>query len=106
MPGRAYPWPMLSRSRSLAPFAVRIPTDKDAVIAIGDRQVRLTNLAKPFWPGLGIVKSDLLQYYADVAHVLLPHIADRAMVMKRYPDGADGEPFFMKRAPTPRPEWI
>jgi bifunctional non-homologous end joining protein LigD len=38
--------------------------------------------------------------------VLLPHLADRAMVMKRYPDGAAGEPFFMKRAPSPRPDWI
>ena len=83
-----------------------IPAGKDAVLAIGDRQVRLTNLAKPFWPGLGITKRDLLQYYADVAPVLLPHLVDRAMVMKRYPDGADGEPFFMKRAPSPRPEWI
>ncbi|HET8644500.1 MAG TPA: hypothetical protein VFO85_03360, partial [Vicinamibacteria bacterium] len=49
---------------------------------------------------------DLLQYYADVAPVLLPHLVDRAMVMKRYPHGAAGEFFFMKRAPSPRPEWI
>ena len=48
----------------------------------------------------------LIQYYADVAPVLLPHIRDRAMVMKRYPHGAAGEFFFMKRAPTPRPDWI
>jgi bifunctional non-homologous end joining protein LigD len=48
----------------------------------------------------------LIQYYADVASVLLPHIRDRAMVMKRYPNGAASEPFFMKRAPVPRPEWI
>jgi len=91
---------------TLKPFGFQMPPAKEAVVAIGDRQVRLTNLDKPFWPALGIAKRDLLQYYADVAHALLPHIADRAMVMKRYPDGADGEPFFMKRAPTPRPEWI
>jgi len=48
----------------------------------------------------------LLQYYADVAPVLLPHLRDRAMVMKRYPNGARGPFFFMKRAPSPRPEWI
>jgi bifunctional non-homologous end joining protein LigD len=90
-----------------APPRVAIPLGvKEAVIAIGEAQVRLTNLDKIFWPALGITKRELLQYYADVAHVLLPHIADRAMVMKRYPNGADGEPFFMKRAPTPRPEWI
>ncbi|HEX4235143.1 MAG TPA: non-homologous end-joining DNA ligase [Caldimonas sp.] len=89
-----------------APLAVQIPAGKDALLAFGDREVRLTNLDKPFWPELGIAKRDLLQYYADVAHVLLPHLADRAMVMKRYPDGAGSEPFFMKRAPSPRPEWI
>ena len=94
------------RRAAVAPPAVEIPQGKDAVAAVGDRQVRLTNLDKPFWPGLGIVKRDLLQYYADVGPVLLPHLADRAMVMKRYPDGAEGEPFFMKRAPSPRPEWI
>jgi bifunctional non-homologous end joining protein LigD len=68
--------------------------------------VRLTNLKKPFWPEDGITKGDLLQYYADVAPVLLPHLHDRAMVMRRYPNGADGKSFFMKRAPSPRPEWI
>ena len=50
--------------------------------------MRLTNLRKPFWPELGITKRDLIQYYADVAPVLLPHLRDRAMVMKRYPNGA------------------
>ena len=57
-------------------------------------------------PSCGITKGDLIQYYADVAPVLLPHIRDRAMVMKRYPHGAAGEFFFMKRAPEPRPAWI
>jgi bifunctional non-homologous end joining protein LigD len=70
------------------------------------RAVKLTNLKRPFWPELGLTKGDLLQYYADVAHVLLPHLRDRAMVMKRYPSGAGGDFFFMKRAPHARPEWI
>ena len=78
----------------------------DTDIAIGDRKVRLTNLNKVFWSALGLTKRDLLQYYADVAPALLPHIKDRAMVMKRYPNGAAGEFFFMKRVPTPRPDWI
>src|SRR4026207_2348330 len=75
-------------------------------LEVGGRVVKLTNLSKLFWPELGITKRDLIQYYADVAHVLLPHLADRAMVMKRYPNGAAGECFFMKRAPQPRPPWI
>jgi bifunctional non-homologous end joining protein LigD len=85
----------------------RIPTDaNDARVMAGGREVRLTNLRKPFWPELGITKGALIQYYADVAPVLLPHIRDRAMVMKRYPNGASGDFFFMKRAPSPRPDWI
>jgi bifunctional non-homologous end joining protein LigD len=75
-------------------------------LEVGARSVKLTNLSKPFWPELGITKGGLIQYYADVAPVLLPHLAGRAMVMKRYPHGAAGEFFFMKRAPEPRPEWI
>jgi bifunctional non-homologous end joining protein LigD len=86
---------------------VFIPTDtNDVTLTVDRREVRLTNLRKPFWPERGITKGDLIQYYADVAPVLLPHIADRAMVMKRYPHGAAGEFFFMKRAPEPRPAWI
>jgi bifunctional non-homologous end joining protein LigD len=86
---------------------VVIPREGDhAIVEIGGHAVTLTNLKKPFWPALGITKGDLLQYYADVAAVLLPHIRDRAMVMRRYPNGATGESFFMKRAPSPRPEWI
>ena len=73
---------------------------------IGRRTVSLTNLDKLFWPRPRITKRDLLQYYADIAPVLLPHLRDRAMVMKRYPNGATGEFFFMKRTPNPHPEWL
>jgi len=73
---------------------------------VGGRRVRLTNLDKIFFPEIGATKGDLLQYYVTVAPVLLPHLRDRAMVMKRYPNGASGDFFFMKRAPRPRPEWI
>jgi bifunctional non-homologous end joining protein LigD len=85
----------------------RIPRDADdVVVEAGGREVKLTNVNKPFWPELGITKGDLLQYYSDVSQWLIPHLTDRAMVMKRYPHGAGGEFFFMKRAPSPRPEWI
>ena len=85
---------------------VQIPKAGSAKVKAGGREVQLTNLDKPFWPDRGITKGDLIQYYADVSPLLLPHIRDRAMVMKRYPHGAAGEFFFMKRAPQPRPEWI
>jgi bifunctional non-homologous end joining protein LigD len=82
-----------------------IPADRnEALVDVAGRRVKLTNLRKPFWPN--ITKGDLLQYYLDVAPALLPHIRDRPMVMKRYPHGAAGEFFFMKRTPTPRPDWI
>jgi bifunctional non-homologous end joining protein LigD len=71
-----------------------------------DVGVHLTNLDKLFWPELGITKGDLIRYYERVAPVLLPHIRDRAMVMKRYPDGAHGPFFFQKRAPASRPDFI
>jgi len=98
--------PATGRRRAAPPPAL-IPKDTETVeVRLGARAVRLSNLGKPFWPELGLAKRDLLQYYADVAPVLLPHLRDRAMVMKRYPNGAAGEFFFMKRAPTPRPDWI
>jgi bifunctional non-homologous end joining protein LigD len=91
----------------MTPDPVSIPTDRDNVtLEVEGRSVRLTNLRKPFWPALGVTKGGLLQYYADVSRVLLPHIRDRAMVMRRYPDGAAGDSFFMKEAPSPRPPWI
>jgi len=86
--------------------AVSIPPAGDVRLEVAGREVRLTNLDKPFWNNPTITKGNLIQYYADVAPVLLPHIADRAMVMKRYPHGAAGDFFFMKRAPVPRPDWI
>jgi bifunctional non-homologous end joining protein LigD len=85
----------------------RIPSDEnEAVVRIGGRDVRLTNLDKIFWPKGNRTKGDLLRYYASVAKWLLPHLEGRAEVMKRYPNGIRGECFYMKRAPTPRPEWI
>jgi bifunctional non-homologous end joining protein LigD len=87
--------------------SIKLPKDKTGLeVDIAGRIVKLTNLNKPFWPKLGITKRDLLQYYIDIAPFLLPHIQERAMVMKRYPNGAAGDFFFMKRAPSPRPNWI
>jgi bifunctional non-homologous end joining protein LigD len=87
--------------------SVILPIEKgNARVVIGEREVRVTNLEKVYFPESGITKGDLLQYYAEIAPALLPHLTDRAMVMKRYPNGIEGDFFFMKRAPTPRPDWI
>src|SRR5438094_1943359 len=92
---------------NLDAVSVRVPRDRDTLeVRCGSETVHLTNLRKVFWPDPGITKGDLIQFYIDVAPVLLPHLASRAMVMKRYPNGIGGNFFFMKRAPSPRPEWI
>jgi bifunctional non-homologous end joining protein LigD len=86
---------------------MRIPNSAgDVTVRDGGRTVELTNLGKVFWPEAGHTKRDLLQYYADVSGVLLPHLRDRAMVMKRYPNGIHGKWFFMKRTPPSHPEWL
>jgi bifunctional non-homologous end joining protein LigD len=86
---------------------VEIPRDAAEASVVAEGQpVRLTNLNKLFWPEDSITKRDLLQYYADISAFLLPHLRDRAMVMKRYPDGAGGKFFFQKHAPESKPEWV
>ncbi len=87
--------------------AASIPEDTEKFdIECGDKTVSLTNLQKVFWPELGKTKRDLLLYYEAVAPALLPHLADRAMVMKRYPNGISGKFFFMKRTPDYKPAWL
>jgi len=104
VPGRAAPVSHRQAAFRTATKDRVIPLGVNVVeLALADRALTLTNLLKPFWPRLGLTKGDLLQYYVEVAPVLLPHLRDRAMVMKRYPNGAAGPFFFMKRAPTPRP---
>src|SRR4030095_9854930 len=96
-----------SRKGARAPLEesrVRLPVDVDHVtLRFGDRSVALTNLRNPCWRAPLITKGDLIQYYADVAAVLLPHLRDRAMVMKRYPNGSEAHFFFMKRVQAGEP---
>ncbi|HEX8969565.1 MAG TPA: hypothetical protein VF937_16900, partial [Chloroflexota bacterium] len=76
------------------------------VLEIDGIQVIITNPNKVFFPTLGKTKIDLVNYYLSVAETALRGVAERPMNLKRFPNGADGEAFFQKRAPTPRPEWI
>jgi bifunctional non-homologous end joining protein LigD len=77
-----------------------------SAIKRGRRELRFSNVDKPFWPELGITKGDLIAYYRDVADVLVPHLRGRPFTMKRYPDGWQGKNFFQKNAPSHMPEWI
>ena len=65
------------------PGRLAIPNTENATVRAGTHVVQLTNLDKVFWPELGLTKRDLVRYYADVSAALLPHLEDRAMVMKR-----------------------
>jgi bifunctional non-homologous end joining protein LigD len=93
---------------SLVELAAKlIPPDRDQVeLALAGGPLRLTHLREVLWPGLGLTKGDLLRYYASVAPVLVPHLRDRAMEMRRYPSGAAGEFFFVKRSPEGRPPFV
>src|SRR5881392_4354170 len=79
---------------------------RQTVLEVAGREVVITNPDKVFFPQAGHTKLDLANYYAAVAEGALRGIAGRPIVLKRYVDGAAGEPFFQKRAPEQRPEWI
>jgi DNA ligase D-like protein (predicted polymerase) len=79
---------------------------RDAVLEVAGREVAITNPDKVFFPRAGYTKLDLARYYAAVAEGALRGIVGRPIVLKRYVDGAEGEPFFQKRAPERRPEWV
>ena len=71
-----------------------------------ERVVHFTNLDKPFWPEDGYAKGDLIDYYRAVATWILPYLADRPVVLTRFPDGIRGKSFFQKNAPDFAPSWI
>ena len=97
----------LASGRVEFPDALAIERDGDAWITTTlSRPVRLTNPDKVFWPEAGYTKGDLVQYYAAIAPVLLPHLAGRALSMSRYPDGIDGNTFYEKQCPGHAPDWI
>ena len=80
---------------------------RDGTIALPDgSSLEVTNLAKVFWPGPGITKGELLRYYARVSPWLLPAVADRPLVMKRFPNGVLGKSFYQQRAPDEVPAGV
>src|SRR5947199_1669884 len=79
---------------------------RQTVLEVAGREVVITNPDKVFLPRAGHTKLDLAKYYAAVAEGALRGIAGRPIVLKRYVNGAEGEPFFQKRAPEQHPEWV
>jgi bifunctional non-homologous end joining protein LigD len=75
-------------------------------VELEGRRLKLTNADKVLYPATGFTKADLVAYYAGVATALLPHLRDRPLTLKRYPNGIDAEYFYEKRSPPHRPDWI
>ena len=77
-----------------------------AELKVADRKIQVSNLDKVLYPKVGFTKGQVIDYYIRIAPVLLPHLKDRPLTMKRYPDGVEGEFFYEKNCPTHRPKWV
>jgi len=75
-------------------------------VEVGGRTLGLSNLQKVLFPATGFTKGELIDYYAKIADALLPHVQDRPVSLKRYPNGVDGQGFFAKNAPNGTPDWV
>ena len=78
----------------------------DSTVEIQGRDLKLSNLQKVLYPATGFTKKDVIDYYVRIAPAILPHLKNRALTRKRYPDGVDAEPFFEKNAPMHKPDWV
>jgi bifunctional non-homologous end joining protein LigD len=74
--------------------------------SIDGRSLKLTNWDKVLFPQTGFTKGDLISYYTRIAETALPHVRDRALTLKRYPNGVESQYFYEKQSPSHRPEWI
>jgi bifunctional non-homologous end joining protein LigD len=81
-----------------------VPNKADLIVE--DRKIQVSNLDKVLYPKVGFTKGQVIDYYIRVAPVLLPHLKDRPLTMKRYPDGVEGEFFYEKNCPSHRPKWV
>jgi len=77
-----------------------------AELIVEGRKIQVSNLDKVLYPQVGFSKGQLIDYYIRIAPVLLPHLKDRPLTMKRYPDGVEGEFFYEKNCPSHRPKWV
>jgi bifunctional non-homologous end joining protein LigD len=91
--------------RSILAGAKPLP-GKKAELTVEGRTLVLSNLDKVLYPRTGFTKGDLIEWYAQIAEVLLPHLRGRPLTLKRYPNGVEGKHFYEKRCPAHRPEWV
>jgi bifunctional non-homologous end joining protein LigD len=102
--GKPPPGPVSVDAETVLAGGVR--TRGGVEVTVQGRTLRLTNLDKVLYPHTGFTKGDLIGYYAAIAPVLLPHLHDRPLTLKRYPDGVQGEHFYEKQCPSHRPDWV
>ena len=90
-------------------FPIELPVTKKGehwIARAGERELRLSNLDKVFWPEEGYTKGDLLNYYFNISPFMLPHLEDRPLTLKRMPNGVAGDFFYEKNAPVHTPSWM
>jgi bifunctional non-homologous end joining protein LigD len=78
----------------------------ETVVDIQGKHLKLSNLDKVMYPAVGFTKGQVIDYYARIAPVLIPHLQDRPLTLKRYPNGVNGMHFYEKNCPTHRPEFV
>ena len=93
------------QGESLTSRAVKRPRSK-AAVTVEDRELELSNLDKVLYPKAGFTKGELIDWYARISEVLLPHLRGRPLTLKRYPEGVEGKHFYEKRCPKHRPDWV
>jgi bifunctional non-homologous end joining protein LigD len=79
---------------------------QSSILEINDRQIKVSNPEKVLYPATGFKKVDVINYYMEVSPVLLPHLKNRPISLKRYPDGVRGFFFYEKQCPSHRPKWV
>ncbi|HET6817453.1 MAG TPA: non-homologous end-joining DNA ligase [Mycobacteriales bacterium] len=82
------------------------PSAQKVAVEVDGRQLTLSNLDKVLYPDAGFTKGEVIDYYTRIATVLLPHVQDRPLTFKRYPEGVEGGFFFAKNAPSHTPDWV
>jgi hypothetical protein len=73
---------------------------------VDGRELAISNLGKVFFPESGFTKGEVIAFYSEIAEVILPHLRDRPLTLKRYPDGVTAEHFYEKNAPKHKPSWV
>ena len=75
-------------------------------IEVESRELTISNVEKVYFPASGFTKGQVISFYSEIAEVLLPHLRDRPLTLKRYPEGIHGEHFYEKNAPSHTPSWV